>query len=146
MLQSQGWPPRYQSWPAKVDQSNHGSTIHCPMSVTSIPSCRPGWRGGAFFGSGRAWGDYGRDNAGHDTLVIAEEKDTEGYKHTREVATWLSVSRVGSLFLREEHSQQWLSYQALYLGVLPAAGRHDGGEKTLNSGYSARSWSRDVDL
>lgn len=127
MLQSQGWPPRYQSWPARVGQSNHGSTIHCPTSVTLTRSCRLGQEDEAVFGPVGAGGDYGRDDAGHDTLVIAKEKDTERYEHTREVATWLHVSRVGSLFSRGEHSQQWLSYKAVYLGILPASPRHDGG-------------------
>jgi hypothetical protein len=48
-----------------VDRSNHGKTLHCALIS-----------GHAIFFLVAFGGEYGRDNSGHDTLVIAKEEDT----------------------------------------------------------------------
>ena len=65
MHQSPGWPPRCRWWPERAGRSNPGNTIHCSMVSDAVISIAIAFRG---------W-EYGRDNARHDTLVIAKEED-----------------------------------------------------------------------
>lgn len=85
-------------------------------------------------------------------MVIAEEKDPQGYKDTCEVAIddgqhgltgWdrpLNREAVG-------HSQQRLPHQAVHLGILPTRG-HDGGQDTFRTRYASwpRIWNYDLFL